>query len=45
VKTYYGRVRADPANYDIILNAETLGFDGAAHLIVAEAERREWIRS
>lgn len=42
VKTYYGRMRADPANYDLVVNAETLGFDGAANLIVAEAARRGW---
>jgi len=43
VKTYYGRSRNDPANYDLVLNAETLGFDGAANLIVAEAKRRRWV--
>jgi cytidylate kinase len=45
VKTYYGRARTDPANYDLVLNAETLGFDGAAQLIVAEARRRRWTSS
>jgi len=42
VKTYYGRVRHDPANYDLVVNAETLGFDGASQLIVSEARRRGW---
>jgi len=43
VKTYYGRARNDAANYDMVVNAETLGFDGAANLIVAEAKRRRWV--
>lgn len=42
VKTYYGRARQDPVHYDMVLNAERLGFDGAAALIVAEARRRGW---
>jgi cytidylate kinase len=42
VKTYYGRDRHDLTNYDLVVNAETLGFDGAAALIVAEAKRRAW---
>jgi cytidylate kinase len=42
VKTYYGRDRHDLTNYDLVVNAETLGFDGAAALIVAEAQRRGW---
>ena len=42
VKTHYGRDRHDITNYDLVLNAETLGFDGAAALMVAEAKRREW---
>jgi CMP/dCMP kinase len=42
VRTYYGRRRTDPANYDLVVNAERLGFDGAAGLIVAEAKRRGW---
>lgn len=42
VKSYYKRVREDPLHYDLVVNAETLGFDGAAALIVAEARRRGW---
>jgi len=42
VKTYYGRARQDPVHYDMVLNAERLGIDGAAALIVAEARRRGW---
>ncbi len=40
VKTHYGRDRHDLTNYDLVLNAERLGFEGAAALIVAEATRR-----
>lgn len=42
VKAYYGRIRHDAANYDMVVNAEALGFDGAAHVIIAEAKRRRW---
>jgi len=42
VKTYYGRDRQDLTNYDLVVNAETLGFEGAAALVVAEAKRRGW---
>ena len=42
VKTYYGRDRQDLTNYDLVVNAETLGFEGAAPLIVAEVKRRGW---
>src|SRR2546425_2149846 len=42
VKTYYGRHRQDPTIYDLVLNAERLGFEGAAGLIIAEAKRRGW---
>jgi len=38
VRTYYDRTRHDPANYDLVLNAERLGFEGAAKLIVTEGE-------
>ena len=40
VKAYYGRDRHELTNYDMVLNAETLGYEGAAALIVAEARRR-----
>lgn len=42
VTTYYGRARQDLANYDLIVNAEKLGFEGAAGIIVGEARRRGW---
>jgi cytidylate kinase len=42
VRTYYGRHRQDPAIYDLVVNAERLGFEGAAGVIVAEAKRRKW---
>src|SRR6266568_3753045 len=40
VKTYYGRHRHDFVNYDLVVNTERLGLDGAAAVIVAEARRR-----
>jgi cytidylate kinase len=42
VKTHYGRNRQDLTQYDLVLNAERLGFEGAADLIVAEIKRRGW---
>lgn len=42
VKTYSGRVRRDVENYDLVVNAERLGIDGAATVVVAEARRRGW---
>jgi hypothetical protein len=42
VKTYSGRVRRDVENYDLVVNAERLGIDGAAAVVVAEAKRRGW---
>ena len=42
VKTHYGRDRQDLTQYDMVLNAERLGFDGAADAIVAEVTRRGW---
>jgi cytidylate kinase len=42
VKTHYRRDRQDLTQYDLVLNAERLGFDGAADLIVAEVGRRRW---
>ena len=42
VKTYYGRHRQDFSNYDMVVNTERLGIDGAARLIVADAQRRGW---
>jgi cytidylate kinase len=42
VKAHYGRDRQDLTVYDLVLNAERLGFEGAAALVVAEAKRRGW---
>jgi len=42
VRAYYGRTRADLANYDVVVNPERLGIHGAAAVIVAEARRRGW---
>ena len=42
VNAYYGRDRQDLTAYDLVLNAERLGFEGAAALVVAEAKRRGW---
>jgi len=42
VRTYYGRQRQDVVNYDMVVNTEKLGIDGAAALVVAEARRRSW---
>lgn len=42
VKTYSGRVRRDVENYDLVVNAERLGIEGAAAAIVSEARRRGW---
>ena len=43
VKTHYGRDRQDLTQYDLVLNAERLGFEGAADLIVGEVKRRRWV--
>lgn len=42
VRTNYGRDRQDLTQYDLVLNAERLGFDGAAAVIVGEVTRRGW---
>jgi cytidylate kinase len=42
VRTYYARRRDDVANYDLVVNSERLGIDGAAAVVVAEAKRRGW---
>ncbi|MGH7645738.1 MAG: AAA family ATPase [Gemmatimonadales bacterium] len=44
VKTAYGRARQDPIHYDMVLNAERLGIEGAAALVIADARRRGWSR-
>jgi CMP/dCMP kinase len=38
----YQRDWRDAVNYHMVLNSERLGLDGAAQVIVAEAERRGW---
>jgi len=43
VKTRYGRDRQDLTQYDVVLNSERLGFEGAAEVIVGEIKRRKWI--
>lgn len=43
VKTHYGRDRQDLTQYDLALNAERLGFEGAADHIVAEVKRHGWV--
>src|SRR5436305_7028131 len=42
VRTYYKRQRHDFVNYDVVVNTERLGLDGAAAVVVAEARRRGW---
>ena len=42
VKSHYGRDRQDLTQYDLVVNTERLGFEGAADLIVAEVKRRGW---
>ena len=42
VKANYSRSRQDVGNYDLVLNAERLGIEGAAGVIVAEVRRRRW---
>src|SRR5260370_20976687 len=39
VKTHYGRNRQDLTHYHVVLNAERLGFDGAADRIFAGVKR------
>lgn len=42
VKRHYGRDRQDLTQYDLVLNAERLGFEGAASAVVTEIKRRGW---
>jgi cytidylate kinase len=42
IKTNYGRDRRDLTQYDLVLNAERLGLEGAAAVIVDEVKRRRW---
>jgi len=41
-REHYARDWADPVGYDMVLNTERLGYDGAAAVIVSEARRRGW---
>ena len=41
-ETYYSRTRQDPTKYDLVVNAERLGIEGAAEVVVAETRRRGW---
>jgi cytidylate kinase len=41
-RDYYKREWADPVSYDMTLNTETLGLDGAARVIADEARARGW---
>jgi cytidylate kinase len=43
VAAHYGRRRQDVTNYDMVLNAERLGFEAAAALVVSEVKRRRWV--
>jgi cytidylate kinase len=45
VKSHYDRDRQDLTLYDLVLNAERLGFDGAASVIESEVNRRGWGRA
>ena len=42
VHAHYRRDRQDLTTYDLVLNAERLGIEGAAQLIMTEATRRGW---
>ena len=42
VKTHYNRNRQELTQYDLVLNAERLGFDGAAQVIAGDVQRRGW---
>ena len=42
VRSHYGRNRQDLTQYDVVINSERLGFEGAAHVIVGEVKRRGW---
>lgn len=41
-KDYYQRDWNDPVNYHMVLNTESLGFEGAAALIVSQARAFGW---
>jgi CMP/dCMP kinase len=42
VKVHYGRDRQELTQYDMVVNTERLGFEGAADLVVSEVKRRGW---
>lgn len=39
---YYGRDVDDPANYDLVLNSERLGWQGAAEVVLARCRTLGW---
>ena len=41
-REYYHRDCTDPVNYDIVLNTERVGLDGAAEIIVSQARALGW---
>ena len=41
-KSYYQRDWDDPVNYHLVLNTESLGYQGAADLIVHRARALGW---
>ena len=41
-REYYARDCDDPRHYDLVLNTERLGFDGAADLVVHRARALGW---
>jgi cytidylate kinase len=41
-KEFYNRDWDDPTHYDLVLNTERLGFEGAAQLIAARARALGW---
>lgn len=41
-REYYHRDCTDPVNYDIVLNSDRVGLDGAAEIIVARARALGW---
>lgn len=42
VDKWYGRKRQDPAGYHLVVNTGSLGYDGAAQLVVAAVRLRGW---
>jgi cytidylate kinase len=44
VKTNYGRAWDEAANYDLVVNTGTFGYEQTVDLIVEAAKRRGWVR-